>query len=104
MMKNPTKFIALLSGVALLSALSAQAVETDPVGYVSTTITSGYNTIGTSFAKASTYTGAVSAATAGTLTLADSPTLDIVNNTYYVEVLESSEYCRRTYRCGFSCW
>ena len=91
MMKTPHKFITLLSGLVLLASSGfAQTVATDPVGYVTTTITSGYNTIGTSFAKAPTYTGSVSAANAGTLTLADSPTLDVANNTYYVEVLESS--------------
>ena len=38
MMKTPTKFIALLSGAALLSALSAQPVSTDPVGYSTITL------------------------------------------------------------------
>jgi len=90
MIKFPIKFITLLTGAALLGSSAFAQVATDPVGYVSTTITSGYNPIGTSFAKASTFTGSVSAATAGTLTLADSPTLDVANNTYYVEVLEST--------------
>jgi hypothetical protein len=91
MIKTPTKFIALLYGAALLtSSAFAQGVATDPVGYTSMTISSGYNTIGTSFAKAPSYTGTVSSATSGTLTLASSPTLDVANNTYYVEVLESS--------------
>ena len=92
MMNTSQKIIALLSGAALLSvsSLAAQTATTDPVGYVTTTISSGYNTIATSFAKAPSYTGVVSSATSGTLTLASSPTLDVANNTYYVEVIESS--------------
>jgi uncharacterized protein (TIGR02597 family) len=39
MMKTPTKFIALLSGAALLaSSAFAQGVVTNPVGYVTTTV------------------------------------------------------------------
>ena len=54
MMNTSQKLIALLSGAALLSvsSLAAQTATTAPVGYVTTTISSGYNTIGTSFAKA----------------------------------------------------
>lgn len=43
MMKNPTKFIALLSGVALLasSSFAAEVVSTDPVGYVTVELSAG---------------------------------------------------------------
>ncbi len=42
MMKNPTKFIALLSGAALLASSGfAASVATNPVGYVSTTAADG---------------------------------------------------------------
>ena len=91
-MKNFLNYLAVLSGAALFvsSHLAAESVSTNPVGYLTTTITSGYNPIGTSFAKAPTFSGGVVEATSGSLTLSSSPTLDVANNTYYVEVIEST--------------
>ena len=46
MTKIPTKFIALLSGAALLtSSAFAQTVATDPVGYVTTNLQAGTNLV-----------------------------------------------------------
>lgn len=66
MIKTPTKFIALLSGATFLAALTAQAVETDPVGYVSQAFTSG-----THLVSAPLFTSLVASGAAGTVSGAD---------------------------------
>jgi uncharacterized protein (TIGR02597 family) len=61
MMKTPTKFIALLSGAALLaSSAFAQGVATNPVGYVTVEAKNGSDTyVGLTLTKASDLTTSV---------------------------------------------
>jgi uncharacterized protein (TIGR02597 family) len=74
MMKTPTKFIALLSGAALLaSSAFAQGVATNPVGYVTMDIVAdGYTFIGTPLVNASTFSGAAVSVSTSDVTFAAS--------------------------------
>jgi len=87
--KIPTKLLSLVAAASLAASASfAQdnAVTSDVVGYVTTTITSGYNAIGSTFVKEAAFSGTISSATANTLTLSANPSLDTGSNTYYLEV------------------
>jgi len=78
MIKTPHKFIALLSGAALLaSSGSAQTVATDPVGYTSTTLPVGAgNIFAPAFVHADDVVSAATGVTAGaTSTITVSATL-----------------------------
>jgi hypothetical protein len=97
MMKTPTKFIALLSGAAFLSALSAQAVETTPVGYLTSTVygNGGSGTrltlVSPSFHTGDLVAGAVVTEGASSLVVSAamvSGTYD--DGLYYVEVVDSA--------------
>jgi uncharacterized protein (TIGR02597 family) len=75
MMKTPTKFIALLSGAALLtSSAFAQGVTTDPVGYVTTSAANGVDAkFGISMERAALLAANVDSVVAGVLTLSSDP-------------------------------
>lgn len=87
-MKVFIKTISLLASSTFFTLTSLAAVETDPVGYVSFKLAEGYTPIAITFTKPSQFTGAVSSATANTLTLASAPTLSGSN--HYLEVVTSS--------------
>jgi hypothetical protein len=87
-MKIPSKTISLLATAALFTFSSLSAVETDPVGYVSTDIVSGYNPIGVTFIKPAVFSGSVTSTTTNSITLSSSPVLG--SGTYYLEVITSS--------------
>lgn len=88
--KLPSKLLSLLAVASCAATASFAQVTSEVVGYVTTTITEGYNAIGSTFVKAPDFTGTVTSATSNTLTLNASPTLDTASNTYYVEVTSSS--------------
>jgi hypothetical protein len=59
-MKTPQKIISLLAGSALFAASFLNAATTDPVGYVSKSLSAGGYTLGATFVKAATFQGSVS--------------------------------------------
>jgi len=72
MTKIPTKFIALLSGAALLtSSAFAQTVATDPVGYVTLTVNANSDAkLGMPLSQGPSLDGAVVSVASGTITVA----------------------------------
>ena len=96
MMKTPTKFIALLSGVALLTS-SAFAVETTPVGYITSTVygNSGSGNrltlISPSFHNGSAVAGTVTTEGASSLIVSAAMSAGAYDGgLYYVEVIDSN--------------
>ncbi len=87
-MKHLKKSTFLLASAALSLAATSQAAEvsTDPVGYVSTSLNSGYTPVGITFVKPAEFSGTGASATATTIELSSAPSLDLDNNTYYVEI------------------
>jgi len=85
-MKTPLKQLALFSSAALFAISNLNAAETDPVGYVTTTISEGFNPIGISFTKPIVYAGNVVSSTSNSITLGASPQLNLLENSYYIEV------------------
>jgi len=76
MIKTPTKFIALLSGAALLtSSAFAQGVTTDPVGYVSQAFTSGTHLVSSPLFTSIAASGAVGTVSGADVDIAGLPTL-----------------------------
>ena len=73
MMKTPTKFIALLSGAALLAS-SVFAVSTNPVGYITITLNAeSDNAIGFPMQNAPVFSGSISDITSNVITFHGSP-------------------------------
>ena len=87
---NPSKLLALLATASIAATASFAQVTSDVVGYVTTTITEGYNAIGSTFVKEADFSGSVTSASTNTLTLSASPSLDTASNAYYIEVTSSS--------------
>jgi uncharacterized protein (TIGR02597 family) len=97
MMKTSKKFIALLSGAALLaSSAFAQTVATDPVGYVTVTVEANSDAVVSAvMARAASYSGTIASIDdADTITLSAipgftpdefAPTDEFGNNSYYVQ-------------------
>jgi len=85
MIKTPTKFIALLSGVALLtSSAFAQGVATDPVGYVTTMTPTGDDAlIGLPLTQATAFAGAADSVSGAEVTVSATLVADAYNNTHY---------------------
>ena len=85
-MKNPTKFIALLSGAALLASSGfAASVATNPVGYVSTTAADGSDSfIGTVLSEQIALASAASGVTGAEVSTSSTLVEDAYNNTHYV--------------------
>jgi uncharacterized protein (TIGR02597 family) len=96
MMKNPTKFIALLSGAALLASSSvfAASVATDPVGYVTLTVngtggagSSAISVLGAPLENAADASAALTAVAGTTLTSGTSAwTPGAFASTHYVQI------------------
>jgi uncharacterized protein (TIGR02597 family) len=86
MIKTPTKFIALLSGVAfLMSSAFAQGVATDPVGYVTTTTPSGDDSlIGLPLAQATALTSVADSVSDAVVTVSATLVANAYDNTHYV--------------------
>ena len=86
-MKNPTKFIALLSGAALLSAsfpLVGNAVATAPVGYVTVDMPVGTSLLSTPLLGEIQYTGTAGVVAGAVLNLSGLPAT--VSTPSYVHV------------------
>jgi uncharacterized protein (TIGR02597 family) len=85
MIKTPKKFIALLSGAALLtSSAFAQTVATNPVGYVSTTTPTGDDAlIGLPFTQTTAFAGAADSVDGTQVTVTATLVVDAYNNTHY---------------------
>lgn len=75
-MKTPIKTITLLASAALLPLSSLSAVETDPVGYVSTNLSAGAHLLSAPLLSDVSFAGTVSGVDGATLTLSGTPTLD----------------------------
>jgi uncharacterized protein (TIGR02597 family) len=96
MMKTPTKFIALLSGAALLaSSAFAQGVVTNPVGYVTLAIkgtggvgSAAYNFIGTPVHAASDFSGVITDSASANVIEADGATwvASAFAGTHYLQI------------------
>jgi uncharacterized protein (TIGR02597 family) len=86
MMKTSKKFIALLSGAALLtSSAFAQTVATDPVGYVTTTTPTGDDAlIGLPLTQSTAFAGAADSVDGTQVTVTATLVVDAYNNTHYV--------------------
>jgi uncharacterized protein (TIGR02597 family) len=87
MMKTPTKFIALLSGAALLtSSAFAQTVATNPVGYVTLTVNANSDAkLGIPLSLTAALNAAVGSVTSGTITFANSVP-DVTTASHFVLV------------------
>lgn len=96
-MKTPIKTLALLTGAALFSLSTLTAVETDPVGYITSTVYGNGGSgerltlISPSFHRGSELTATVVSSTSSTIELSS----DVVagafdGGLYYVEVVNSS--------------
>ena len=84
-MKNPTKFIALLSGAALLASSGfAASVATNPVGYVTTSTPSGDDAlIGLPLVQSVDFTGSADSVDGAEVTVAATLVADAYTNTHY---------------------
>jgi uncharacterized protein (TIGR02597 family) len=87
MMKTSKKFIALLSGAALLtSSAFAQTVATDPVGYVTLTVNGNSNAkLGIPLSRALTFNGAVDSVASSTISVAG-PVPDVTTEPHFMLV------------------
>lgn len=86
-MNTPLKVLSFLAGTALFAASTLSAATTDPVGYVSVKLESGYNPVGITFTKPAAYTGEIVNSTSSTVTISSAASLDTTNNSYYLEVI-----------------
>jgi len=95
-MKTPTKFIALLSGAALLSSSAfAESVSTGVVGYTSTTLPAGVGSVyAPAFVNADAAAGVLSAAASTTVTVssivAGAYDEGATFPAYYLEILDDT--------------
>lgn len=87
-MKTPQLFLSFLASAAFLVASNLNAATTEPVGYVTKDISSGYNPIGVTFVKPTLHAGVIDSTTDNTITLTSSPNLEA--GAYYLEITSSS--------------
>lgn len=88
MMKKTTKFIALLSGAALLtsSGFAADSVSTDPVGYVTVDVAANSDLkVGVPLIQASSFAGVVDSVLSGTISVT-STVPDVTTRAHFVWV------------------
>lgn len=83
-MNNPIKNIALLSGAALLTLSNLGAVQTDPVGFVTTNTPAGDDAlIGLPLTQAPALAGAADSVAGAVVTVTATLVVDAYNNTHY---------------------
>jgi uncharacterized protein (TIGR02597 family) len=83
-MKNPIKNIVLLSGAALFALTNLGAVETDPVGFVTTTTPDGDDAlIGLPLTQAPALAGTADSVAGAVVTVSATLVVDSFNNTHY---------------------
>ncbi len=87
-MKTPIKTISLLASAALFTLTSLSAVETDPVGYVTISGTSGGYVVTTPLLKSAVFQGTVNSA--GTTVLNFDSTVPTLVGTNYVQVMSGT--------------
>ena len=83
-MNKPHKPLSLLSVASFFVLSSLSAVQTDPVGYVTTTTPSGDDSlIGLPLTQTISFTGVTDSATGAVATVSSTLVLDAYNNTHY---------------------
>ena len=84
-MNIPQKTLSLLAVASLFFFSSLSAVETDPVGYVTTTAANGSDTfIGLSLSKAPEFSGSASDVTGSVVSTSSTLVADAYNGTHYL--------------------
>jgi uncharacterized protein (TIGR02597 family) len=84
-MKITLKTLSVLSGAAFFTLTSLSAVETDPVGYVTTTTPNGDDAlIGLPLTQPPAFTGAASGVSGAVVSVTSTLVADAYNNTHYL--------------------